>query len=150
MFNGTTRITGLVFPPGTSTVLFLGSTGIGNYCYGEAAACGDPTNSSKGEHAYPYRAYAWAYSANDLAAVKAGTMQPWQVVPYATWELPGIGDVGQDFATGGAGYDPSTRQLYVSVKLGDSTRPLIHVYSLNIGAATTTAPRAPANVRIVG
>ena len=71
-FNGTTRITGVVFPNGTASVLFFGMTGVGNYCYGEAAECNDPSNNSKGEHAYPYKAYVWAYNANDLLAVKNG------------------------------------------------------------------------------
>jgi hypothetical protein len=109
-------------------VLFIGTTGVGDYCYGEAAACGDPSNNSKGEHAYPYKAYVWAYDANDLAAVKAGAKQPWQIVPYATWELPGI-SVGYD-GIGGAAYDPATRRIYVSEKNGDGERPLIHVFKV--------------------
>jgi hypothetical protein len=130
VFNGTTRITGIVFPQGASTVLFLGSTGIGNYCYGEARECGQP-GGSKGEHAHPYRAYAWAYDAGDLAAVKAGKKRPWDVRPYATWELPGIGDVAGDFGTGGAAYDPESRTIYLSVKFGDGERPLIHVFRIS-------------------
>ena len=52
----------------------------GAYCY-------DPTNSYKGPHAYPYRYQIWAYDLNDFAAVKAGTKQPWDVVPYGVWPL---------------------------------------------------------------
>src|SRR5439155_9239330 len=36
-FNLTTTVAGLVFPSGTASVLFFGSTGTGEPCYGEAA-----------------------------------------------------------------------------------------------------------------
>jgi hypothetical protein len=36
-------------------------------------------------------AFVWAYDLNDLAAVKAGQKRPWDVVPYATWELAEVG-----------------------------------------------------------
>lgn len=55
VFNGSTRIHGIVFPAGTDSVLFFGRTGTGNYCYGTGAECGDPVDESRGEHAYPYR-----------------------------------------------------------------------------------------------
>lgn len=126
VFNGSTRIRGVVFPEGTSSVLFFGTTGVGPYCYGEAEACGDPTNPYKGEHAYPYRAYVWAYDAAALAGVKAGVARPWAVKPYATWELP-LGDVGSD-VIGGAAYDPATGRIFISQRFGDGDRPLIHVY----------------------
>jgi hypothetical protein len=130
VFNGSTRITGIVFPESTSSVLFFGMTGVGNYCYGEAAECQDPSNVYKGEHAYPYRAYVWAYNAADLAAVKAGKRRPWQMIPYATWELPDLGDVSANFGVGGATYDPASGRIYVAEKFGDGTRPLIHVYEI--------------------
>jgi hypothetical protein len=146
VFNGTTRITGIVFPDGTSSVLFFGVTGIGNYCYGEAAACNDPSNSSKGEHAYPYRAYVWAYNANDLLAVKSGSKQPWAVTPYATWELSEPGDVHYDFGIGGATYDPATRRIYVSEKLANGVLPIVHVYEVD-NSAIVTVPEPPTDVR---
>jgi hypothetical protein len=130
VFNGTTRITGVVFPEGTSSVLFFGMTGVGEYCYGEAVDCGDWTNSSKGEHAAPYRAYVWAYDANDLADVRSGSRAPWSVEPYATWELPELGDVQNDFGVGGATYDPATHRIYVSKKIADGDKPVIYVFEL--------------------
>jgi hypothetical protein len=144
VFNGTTRITGVFFPPGTASVLFFGSTGVGNYCYGEAATCGDPSNNWKGEHAYPYQAYIWAYNANDLAAVRAGTKQPYEVTPYATWSLGDFGQVGDDFATGGAAFDPATGRVYLSEIGGDGDRPLIRVYQVTSSTpAPTPAPTTP-------
>jgi LPXTG-motif cell wall-anchored protein len=142
IFNGTTRISGLAFPAGSDSVLFFGSTGVGNYCYGEAAACGDPSNNSKGEHAYPYRMYAWAYNANDLAAVKAGTKQPWEVVPYATWELP-LGDVHTGFS-GSVGYDSATQKIYLAENCKDTNcKPVIQVFQINNLSGVAVAPSLP-------
>ncbi len=140
LFSGATKVRGIAFPSGTRSVLFIGTTGLGSYCYGEAADCGDPTNGSKGEHAYPYAAYVWAYDANDLAAVRSGTKQAWSVRPYATWQLSNI-SVGFD-GIGGAAYDPATGKLFVSQKFGDGERPRIHVYNITVGSppAATPAP----------
>ncbi len=149
MFNGSTRVAGVIFPPGTASVLFIGTTGVGPYCYGEAAACGDPSNNSKGEHAYPYRGYVWAYNANDLAAVKAGSKQPWQVTPYATWELTNLGDTAY-WGIGGATYDSAAKKLYVVEKYGSGELPIVHVYSLSVGSTPTVpAPAGPLSVRII-
>lgn len=147
VFNGTTRVTGVVFPQGTSSVLFFGMTGIGNYCYGEAAECNDPSNSYKGEHAYPYRGYVWAYNANDLAAVKSGSRQPWSVTPYATWELPQLGNVPVDFGVGGAAYDPATGRVFVSKKNADGDRPVIYVYQVDNSTAEKV-PEPPSDVSV--
>jgi hypothetical protein len=130
VFNGSTRITGIVFPEDTASVLFFGMTGVGNYCYGEGAECQDPASAYKGEHAYPYHGWVWAYDANDLAAVSNRRRQPWDVVPYATWQLQELGDVSPNFGVGGAAYDPASRRVYVSKKFGDGDRPLIHVYEI--------------------
>ncbi len=146
-FNGSTRITGIVFPSGTSSVLFFGETGVGNYCYGESAACGDRATDYKGEHAYPYRSYVWAYDANDLAAVKAGSKAPYSVVPYKTWELSQMGDVSPDFGVGGAAYDPATQRLFLSKKEADGDRPLIYVYKIN-NSSVEKVPQPPTGVTV--
>ena len=147
-FNGTTRITGIVFPHGTSSVLFFGVTGLGNWCYGEATcAGGDPMQQYKGDHAPPYVGYVWAYDANELAAVRSGSMQPWSVVPYKTWQLPQLGDVQEDFGVGGAAYDPATGRIFVSKLGGDGTNPLIYVYKVNNSTSTKT-PNPPSAVTI--
>lgn len=121
IFNGSTRIKGLLFIG--SSVIFTGRTGLGVRCYGEAAACGDPTNTYKGEHMYPYAMYAWAYDANDLAAVKSGAKRPYDVRPYATWTLPGSGN---DEYSGASTYDPTTGRIYV-VEQNGGAGPIVHV-----------------------
>ena len=148
LYNLTTQIRGLVFPPGTRSVLFFGRHGVGPYCYGSGAECGDPADDSKGTHAYPYRYQIWAYDANDLAAVRRGLRAASRVQPYATWNftLPFEDPSGQHLV-GGAAYDPQTRRLYVSQQCADrECAPLIHVFELRIGAEDRR-PAAPANVR---
>ena len=129
MFNGTSRITGVVFPPGTSSVLFFGRTGFGPFCYGEASACGnDPGERYKGVHASPYGYFVWAYDAADFAAVKAGKKQPWDVVPYATWE-PLARDGGWDQILGAA-FDPATGRIFVESQANDNLPPTIHIFTV--------------------
>jgi len=73
----------------------------------------------------------WAYDAHDLAAVRAGTKNPWDVKPYAVWSL--------DLPTppnhnghhlGGATYDPATGRLFISQQFGDGDYPVIHVFKV--------------------
>lgn len=141
-YNMGSTITGVVFPRGTSSVLFFGRTGLGAACYGPGTAdaalvgkpsgdgvdpwCHDPDNASKGTHAYPYAAYVWAYDANELAVVKSGRRQPWDVRPYATWQLPSLAG----FEITGAAYDGDTDRIFVTEAYGDGVRPLVHVYAV--------------------
>ena len=80
-YNQATSVAGVVFPNGTATVLFLGSNGIGEPCYGigyptlplpPGESCYDPDFLTKASHAYPYKYWVWAYDANELLAVKSG------------------------------------------------------------------------------
>ena len=140
-FNGTTRIKGIAFPEGTDSVLFFGRTGIGPYCYGDADECGDPANPYRGEHAYPYRMYVWAYDAHDLEAARAGSLQPWQVEPYAVWDL---GIDGTSEFSGHAASNPATGRIFVSEVTGNGDLPLIHVFTTGLAqpAPTVTASDA--------
>ncbi len=137
---------GIAFPDGTRSLLFFGSHGTGKWCYGVGVTdpslafqpnpsagpnevyCYDPANGSKGQHAYPYVPYVWAYDANDLAAVRAGTKQPWDVLPQV-WTLAtpfptSYADVG------GVAYDPATRRIFVALRGGDQMQPLILTYQI--------------------
>jgi hypothetical protein len=126
------------------------------YCY-------DPLIPDKGDHAYPYAYYVWAYDANDFFKVKNGTLnsstgqafKPWDILPYATWQL--------DFPFAienreilGAAYDPSTQRLFLSEKYGDHPNgsepfPLVQVYHLNLNpvVSDTTAPAAPTSLSVI-
>ena len=164
-YNQATSVAGVVFPNGTATVLFLGSQGVGDPCYGIGVAtlplpageyCYDPDFQTKASHAYPYKYWVWAYDANDLLAVKGGRKAPWDIRPYAVWELPlptrGVGGLT------GAAYDPATQRIYVSQANVDragniagggtySSAPVIHAFQVN-NATPVATPQAPQNLRI--
>jgi hypothetical protein len=144
VFNASTEFKGIAFPEGTDSILFFGRQGTGELYYGTGTSnialhgtpvgdgstyYYDPADSSKGYHAFPYRYQMWAYDANDLAAVKAGTMQPWEVQPYAWWEqvLP---DATNHARTGGLAYDPAANRLYLSQRYVNGDKPVIRVYQL--------------------
>jgi hypothetical protein len=128
-FNGSTQIAGLAFPPGSRSVLFVGRHGTGVFCYGTGEACNDPVNPYQGTHAYPYVHQVWAYDALDLLAVKAGDLQPWDVRPYAIWQLDEMDSTGSATISGAA-YDPVSGRLYVTENYGDD--PVVHVYQLTV------------------
>ncbi len=157
-YGATTQMGGMVMVAGTRTVLFIGRNGMGAYCYGNGTGdqnlvgtasadgshwCYDPTSGDKGTHAYPYRYQVWAYDMNDLAAVKAGTKQPWQVVPYGVWpfDLPTF---EKAVKIGGVTYDPARQLLYVSQmgadKDGYASRPIIHAFQLDLPPAPVPEP----------
>ncbi|MEO8259163.1 MAG: hypothetical protein ABI868_17590 [Acidobacteriota bacterium] len=148
-WNGSTEIGGVVIPENTRSALFFGRQGLGPFCYGEGAACGDPTDPYKGTHAYPYAYYVWAYDLTDLAAVKAGQKRPWDVRPYAVWPLIlpfGIANAHLRGAT----YDRSTGRIFVTQAFGDESQPLVHVFRINPGATGSPAASiAPANLRVI-
>lgn len=127
IFVQSDAVVGIAFPAGSRSVLFFGRNGNGAYCYGTGADCHDPVDGSKGTHAYPYVHQVWAYDAMELLAVKSGQKQPWQVRPYATWQLPEM-DSGGSATIRGAAYDPATRRVYITEGFGDA--PVVHVYRI--------------------
>jgi hypothetical protein len=147
-FGGATDVAGVALIDRTTTVLFAGRNGMGPFCYGVGTAdekkaneprpvekhCFDPTSADKGPHAFPYRLQFWAYDVNDLAAVRAGERQPWDVRPYGVWpfELPPIGDPYPRL--GAISYDSAHRRLFLTQLRGDkdgySRRPILHVFTV--------------------
>jgi hypothetical protein len=148
VYNLTAKVSGVVFPNGTRSVLFFGRIGVGTYCYGEGSTCNDPADPSKGTHAYPYVYQVWAYDANDLLAVKNGTKQQYQPQPYAIWSftLPFEDNLNMHYL-GGAAYDPATNRIYVSQLSSDGAGPVIHVFQVQGGTTVTTLP-PPTNLRV--
>jgi hypothetical protein len=143
--SGNARTNGVVFAPGTSTVLFFGSTGTNYEGYGDPAPWGDPY-FDKGPHSLngQYAFQVWAYNANDLVAVKQGLLQPWQVVPYDVWnfELP---ITTANKRVGGVAFDPASGRVYVSILGADQgyayhSMPLIEVFQINLNATLPTKP----------
>lgn len=136
LFARSDRMGGVAFPIGTRSVLFIGTHGTGTPCYGDGAACGDPANAYKGDHAYPYIHQVWAYDANELVAVKNGLKRPSDVRPYATWRLDEMNDTGSATITS-AFYEPATSRIYVTAGYG--SQPRVHVYQVS-GGGTVTPP----------
>ena len=131
-WNCTSEIHGIVFPEGSNSVLFFGKHGIGPYCYGTGAACNDPAFGGQGVHAYPYIYQVWAYDAAEFAKVKQGLKQPWEVVPYAVWQLNLPFGLGQGLL-GGVAYDPTTQRLFVVQQYAQSGgTQAIHVFNVHI------------------
>jgi hypothetical protein len=162
LFLKSTAMGGMIFPGGTSSVLFIGVQA-GSVCYGEGTKdqsldhkpvpgesgvsyCYDPSNGYKGTHGYPYRGFVWAYSANDLVQVKQGHKNPWDVKPYATWTLTAPFMGNSRTAILGATYDPATRRVFVSLGFADGTAPVVAVYGLNTTAAA--ADSTPPSVAV--
>jgi hypothetical protein len=164
-FNMGTGVNGIAFPQGSRSVLFFGRQGIGIPCYGEGGAveppdahhwCYDPQVSSKGNHAYPYKYWVWAYDANEFAQVKAGAKNPWDVRPYAVWSLDKLSEINPDLielGINGVAYDPVKQYLYIaqtgaeSILPGSSPyayAPLFTVWKVNLtGGGYTNPPTLP-------
>jgi hypothetical protein len=132
LFGITTQVKGAVFIDGTNTVAFFGSQGK-TYCYGEGTSdasldrqevpgepgviyCYDPTSNAKGNHGYPYKYSVWLYNVQDFIAVKNGTKNAWDVVPYERADItfPYMPPDNIQQAIAGATWDPSTRRLFLS------------------------------------
>lgn len=158
-YGMTTRVGGVALIAGTRTALFFGSNGLGPACYGSGTAdkaladasltdniCYDPTDPNQGNHAYPYRYQIWAYDLTDFAAVKDGTKQPWDVLPYGVWPLE-FPTPATKLVIGGVAYDAQRQIVYVSQKdanRGDfSTGPLFHPFKVNATAPTPTPTPDP-------
>lgn len=146
----TAQVNGVLFAPGTSSVLFFGTTGTNLEGYGLASTYGDNSRIYKGPHSLngEYAFQVWAYNANDFAAVHQGQLQPWQVQPYDVWNftLPNVTAAGNRI--GGVAYDAGTGRVYVSVLNADnqtpySSLPLIEVFQLTTSQPSASTPLAP-------
>lgn len=164
VYSAATQITGMVFVAGSRTALYFGRTGTGPFCYGEGTVnaalagtatgdgsiyCYDPTDASKGQHGYPYNYQIWAYDMNDLAAVKAGQKNPWDVRPYGVWPFT-LPTTAAQSRVGGIGYDAARQIIYISQMYADQDtydyRPIIHALKIN-GVADAPLP-APSTVTL--
>ncbi len=142
--NGSGEFRGGAFIPGTDTVLFTGRMATNYVTY---ISGGGPTGLNN-----EYEYIMWFYDANDLLAVKNGTKQPYEIVPYAAWNLtvPFVSALNA-LEFGGACFDPATNRLFLSFmyanNAGFAALPVVGVWHVAVppsGAAA--APRIGAAV----
>ena len=145
-YGGTMQVGGLALIAGTRTALFIGRNGLGPFCYGEGTGdqakanqrgpggeryCYDPTSADKGQHAYPYRFQMWAYDLSELAQVRAGRRDPWEVKPYGVWPFD-VATSEPGVRIGGVAYDAAGQRLFIGQMQADrdgyAFRALMHVF----------------------
>lgn len=113
-------------------ILVVGRKGLGDNCYGTPEDCGgDPCDPYKGYHAYPYQPQILFYDPDELRAVVEGTLDPWEVVPYAI-HVPTIEAFDAACATlGAATYDPDRQLIYVTERTaGEFGETAVHVWTV--------------------
>lgn len=154
-FNKSTEINGVVFPVDTDSILFfgrhgLGITGKGDSCYGIGTNdrslhqqknneginyCYDESSIYKGTHGYPYIYQVWAYDSNELKKVISNEKKPWDVLPYAVFELK-LPFKTKEAKIIGAAYDEKRNRIYISQANADipgyEPFPIIHCYEINM------------------
>lgn len=145
--SGASTHSGTVWLQNKPVVLAIGYAGLGTPWYDlssgantdanfPAMAVEEPGVFAHGNHSAPYVQYVWAYSESELAAVLAGTKQPWEAVPYDVWPLPATPYTCQPGAApwlGGVAHDPVARKIYVCQPARDNSQgggayPVIDVY----------------------
>ncbi len=165
LYNMVTQINGIVFPEGSASILFfgrhgLGITGKGDTCYGMGTDdpnihgrphpdgggnkwCYDPAYGDKGVHGYPYIYQVWAYDVRELVKVKDKTIntktgrphKPWDVLPYAVWEMD-LPYAVPKAEIAGAAYDVERQRIFISQRGSDryglDPFPIIHVFEVNM------------------
>lgn len=174
------EVCGFAGAPACSTNTCGGSSRDGYpCCYDPAHKGGGHLNTS-----WPYENYTWAYdvgdssgnnttgnnvasmpstatghigatSRNNLTAVKLGYVNPWDLYPYAVWNLPKHfeGAVGSGYASGT--YDPVSGKAYFIAYHAQlagpySPLPVIEVYQVNSGSgADSTPPSAPSGLSVL-
>jgi len=109
----------------------IGTSGNDSCCYDGVGS------STHGTHGYPYAYYVWAYDVADLLEVKNGTKAPWEVTPYAEWDLNSYLDRFLSSngvrSIPGVAYNSSTQTIYIAQYGVEGTtiiRPVIHAFQL--------------------
>jgi hypothetical protein len=143
---------GMIFPSGTSSVLFISMHGTGDRCYGTGAACSDPCREDQGEHAYPYRAQVTAFDANDLVDAKNGVIDVHAVEPYAWWVLPSF-DTDTDncieMKYSGLAYNDSSRRIYITNDDDTSGGSAAAVYVYEVAEGTQVGSISGVNISLL-
>jgi hypothetical protein len=131
IYNGLSTIRGRALVSSSRSILFVGWDGNGQYWYGNNPSPDgyvDPRGGGYGPHSTSYTYKVWAYNVNDIASVKSGSVNYYDVKPYAIWELPEITSRVNIDQIAGAAHDPNTNRLYIASAYQDY--PRIDVYQI--------------------
>lgn len=173
-YNFSAQVLGGFIPDGTRNLVFVGTMGSSTSPYagygigtsditqhgvpepdpvtGPFIYCYDPVYAgNSGGHCWPYRPVAWVYDLLDLAAVYAGTKNPWDVMPVELYYLDNafpipLTDPAVARQARGAAWDPETRRVYISEEgagcIGNNG--CIQVFEVPAGGVVDESPSAPA------
>ncbi|MBM3498872.1 MAG: hypothetical protein FJX74_09400 [Armatimonadetes bacterium] len=142
-----------------SAVVFVGTKGEGDCWYGlpdgtvwpeEPPYPPDPLNQ-RGWWSTRFVGRMIFYDPDDLAAVAAGTREPFEPQPYAALNLDpqlfAVRATQQKHHVGDVCFDRARGLLYAMEPFADGERPLVHVWSVGSGQA---AARPDALIRVRG
>ena len=115
VWNFTSGPAGAVFVG--RSILYFGCHGIGAYSYPPAAP--------------PYRAYVWAYDANDLLEVLSGSRSASSVQPYGVWDISDMVTVGGWSNLSIKGVAADGNRIYVYCGYQDVVVPLVQVFDVS-------------------
>lgn len=164
-YNAATAITGMAIVE--DDIIFVGYHGYGPYCYGKGTDdqslhgttdpadgghwCYDPSLSSKGTHAFPYRAQAWVYPVSVMVDIIEGRRLPWDVLPTIV-KLDWLPIFPHQYYQNshpllqplGVAYHEASKRLYIGVRAQDGygyePGPLIHAFNMGGEAPAYPTP----------
>jgi hypothetical protein len=149
---------GMTIPNGTDSLLYFGVSPVGlqgytntndygvdgiNIYYGGGTRNGfDPYNrSGNTPYSGTYSIQCWAYNLNDLAAVKAGSILPYNVKPYSAWSISlpyttvsannSSLTTSAQFAVSASVYDSIRKRIYIFHRRGGTDESCVSVYSVS-------------------
>lgn len=159
--NGTSSLGGMTFIEGSDTVAFVMTSGTGEVCYKESCtpAHADPGCNVPGDGhlAAPTKYILMFFDVDDLASVKNGTINPWDVSPYtafsiANWAGQWEASCSDTHKINGIQFirdspNSATGKLYIYKgrnNSGQAHNPVMHIYSVSGldtgGGGDTTSP----------
>lgn len=115
--------------PDGAAVILVGRKSLGEERYGLGRP-GDCAHGIQGYHCDPYESQFLFYAPADLAAVAAGALHPWQVLPRAVLRPAEQFWPGCHKLLGGAAHDRERSLLYVVQAEAFEGQPIIHVFRI--------------------
>lgn len=127
----------------SAAVIIVGKRCTGTVCYGSAQTCPNDCSSSDGYHCSPNDTIPQMvfYDVDQIASVAAGTIDPWDIVPYEYLDLTTkVANFGICTRVYGMAYDRANSILYMIQYQGDpdeNGRPTVHAFSISGSVSVT-------------